>query len=214
MTDPKENTTRDYLTAEKQNLNYLPRVYTNYGNDDVNISMNLKTSIFKFLTVCLLVFVCLTSQAQESEFPCPDDSVDTYFGYYRVDDVVEYAKGTSDLDELNKLIGIEIILKPDLFVYGEIELDKPYYNLECYPGSKIDSEVSPYRWSTYFNGFGFHERSEIKTLHVFKKDENDEFINYARLEIISDTQLWEGLNFWFLKFNKLKDTHRMGSDSN
>ena len=118
--------------------------------------------------------------------------------HYEIVSVEKFRGGLTSREDAERGVGLEVAVLADLFRLGEVVIDRPVYNLHCYPVPTTEGEVDPHRWSNFY---GFKtDRRFIEVLAVYES-ESSERPNY-RFEVIGADELWRMFDGWLFRLRK------------
>ncbi len=146
-----------------------------------------------------LAALLIGSRAASGTPACPGvSSFDELQSRYEIVKVEKFRGGLTSREVAEADIGLEVVILPSHFRFGDVIIERPAYERLCYPVPAGEGEVDPHRWSNFY---GFRtERRFIEVLAVHEPDSSHG--PRYRFEVIAPDELWRTYDGWLFTLRK------------
>ncbi|WP_157209912.1 hypothetical protein [Marinimicrobium agarilyticum] len=155
---------------------------------------------YKKVHTVLLVALTLAFSGctEESKAECAEDSPESLLGTYEVKQASRYRGGLTSEEAAQERVGSEVKIGKNQMISDLSSIEKPRYEIECYPAVDKEGEVPAQRFSNFY-GLGL-DRDSVKVLEVYAEGDPEGEPSYY-FEVVND-ELWELYDGWLYTLTK------------
>lgn len=155
---------------------------------------------YKKVHILLLVSLTLlfSGCTEESKAECTKESPESLLGIYEVKQASRYRGGLTSEKAAQERVGSEVKIGKNQMVSGFSSIEKPRYEIECYPAVDKEGQVPSQRFSNFY-GLGL-DRDSVKVLEVYAEGDPKGEPSYY-FEVVND-ELWELYDGWLYTLAK------------